>query len=328
MTTASIKRRSWWLILMAPFVFGIHAHAASPLDGVQVRHILVSRSTLPVDVPSPGVYAPMGFYVLDGLITAALVENKAKRQREAWRQDIADLSGDPRVVAWMDQFQLDLGATLKTRFGVSDAVVETFGAHERRQRREVELAPEPVLSALVFNEIRPERHCGALGLAINFGSAYLKQTKDIKRRPVEIYVPRTELTQVVVSEWCLPGSETSYRTYKVGEQRITSTDALIGVLDQRKQELLDALRTPPTGNIDPKRVATIVPRERPFYVVAYGRQRSWIASIDHQLLRLVPNSNLEEVRCSSACGPINRAQAEEHARRAEWERENGQLQVN
>jgi len=61
--------------------------------------------------------------------------------------------------------------------------------------------------------------------------------------------------------------------------------------------------------------------------VAYGKQRTWIATSDHQLLRSVPNSNLEEVRCNNACGPTTHAQAEEQARRAEWERGNGQLQV-
>jgi len=306
---------------------GMHAHAASPLDGVQVRQILVSRSALPIDVSAPDAHTPMGFYVLDGLIAAALVENKVKRQREVWRQDIADLRGDPRVVAWMDQFQGDLGAVLKTHFGSSDAVVETFATHEQRHSREVQLAPVAVLSALIFNEIRPQRHCGALGFAVNHGSAHLKKSKDIKRRPFEIYVPKPERTQVMLSEWCRPGSEQSYRSIKVGEQRIASADELIAVLDKRKQELLAALASPPTGDIDPKRVATIAPRERPFYVVAYGKQRSWIATTDHQLLRLVPNLNLEEIRCSNACGAIQRAQAQERARRSTWERENGKLLV-
>lgn len=130
---------------------------------------------------------------------------------------------------------------------------------------------------------------------------------------------------MIVLKWCLPGSEAGYRTNKVGDQIVKSADALIAVLDQRKREILDALATPPTDSIDLKRMGTMVPRERPFCVVAYGPQQSWIATADHQLMRSVPNSNLEEIRCNNACGPIKRAQAAERARRAEWGRGHGQL---
>jgi|GEM_PF-3425964 len=49
--------------------------------------------------------------------------------------------------------------------------VQNRRSHQQRQNREVKLAPEPALSVLVLNEIRPQRHCGALGIALNYGIA-------------------------------------------------------------------------------------------------------------------------------------------------------------
>jgi hypothetical protein len=60
-------------------------------------------------------------------------------------------------------------------------------------------------------------------------------------------------------------------------------------------------------------------------VASFGRSRSWIARPDHQILRMVPNGALEAVSCSSACGPLERAMAEERARREAWIKDNGDM---
>lgn len=313
-------------LLAAPLAFA----AQTPLDGFKATHILVSQGKPPLDVPpvmSSGPAVAAG--LIGGLVLQMIVMKMPgtvdQRRTAKHRKLIADLAGDPAILEWTTRFRSEVSDRLRIRYGTATTTLEQFDSAEQRQRREVALDQSSVLKAEVNVTLLPHRDCGIVGVVMSRGEAYFKKALDIKRRAVETYVPKTEAALVLSSEWCLPGSRNTYKERKVGENRIDTVAELMPILDLRKAEILEALVELPVDSIDPERIGTIGPRDHPFHITRYGRERSWIADAGQSIVRLVPNGALQEYECNSACGPFERAKAIEKVRREDWISRNGAM---
>lgn len=304
--------------------------AEMPMDGVRADHILVSTSAPPLDVPVAKGNASVGLIfigggLIHGLVAMGIQKSIDKSRTKRHRRYIEDLALDPAMADWAHQFRAEVAQSLQRSHGSETTSVEQFDGDRGRERRELALAPQPVVSARVSITLMPHRDCGSLGVALAWGTAYLKETKDVKRRPIKVYTPKPEIAQALSSEWCLPGSINTHQQRKFGGTKVADIRQLLAILDARKRELLDALATPPVAAIDADRRGTIGPRNYPYYVVSYGRERSWIASLDHEVLRLVPNRALEPFECNVGCTKHDRAMAEERERREQWIGANGPM---
>jgi hypothetical protein len=305
--------------VLATYWMPVAAHAEGALAGIQTRHVLVATPERALDVARPSMAGiPLFGGIVEGLIAEAIRENRELARWKREREILAPLAEAPEVKLLIDSFQKGVAEVLAKNYGVAGVPPELVDSERSRQRQELQLAPDKVLSATIFNTFAASR-CGRLGVYLAYGSGYMKQTQDIKRKKIEVYVPRHERTLAVVSDWCLPDGMLDGIGSELQEPPLT-VEQLLAHLEQASTEVLDALRRDPLAQLDEHRVGTHGMRFDPYVIVEYHAGRTLVASEDRHLLRWIPAGAMPETRCNNACGPLRKAQAEERARRAEWQK--------
>lgn len=292
--------------------------SANSFAGLNADNILVIVPERQLDAtrPTSAVVPVLG--LLQGLIATAIVEGRQKRAWLKQRELLRPLSDDPEVKVAMETLRTELARAVQGIYAEESVEVEVVQSEAERERREIALAPKPVLSIFVVNEIGGYRaDCGRTGTYLVYGTGAKKQTMNIKRKPIEVYVPRPERRLAVFSEWCLPGVGKATKDGLDADETRFLVAHLLPLLSRSRSEVLDVLQNDRLGEVG-YRTGTHGSRSEPYFIAEYGRERTLIANPDHSVLKWVSNDDLAEIQCNNACGPLRRAQAAEHVRRKAW----------
>ncbi len=161
--------------------------------------------------------------------------------------------------------------------------------------------------------------CFNVGVALSYGTGYMKQTRDIRRKPIEVYVSRPERVRAVISEWCRPEVRELGRDGLAPEEMQKLFADLLPELARARDEVLSVLQS-----ADYDAIGDQVPTHRylkeKIALVAYRPNRTLIANKNGTLLKWVPAALIKDYKCGKQrCASVLRAQAEERERRRRWE---------
>lgn len=286
------------------------------LSGTKTDLVLVAAPERALDATRPVAGGVPGIGLLQGMIATAIVERRALSLWLESRELIRPLSEQPEVKEAIRALRDDAARAAQILYGDDAVKVKNVASESERQRVEVALAPKPVLSVRTINELGYPWGCGRTGVYLVFGSGTIKKTLNIRRKPIEVYVARPQHQLAVVSEWCLPEGKFAKDGLDAAETR-QFVAQLLPLLNRAREEVLSTLETDSLGDIG-YRAGTHGSRSNPYFIAEYGRERTLIASPDHSVLKWVASDSVKEIECHNACGPIERAQAEEHVRKRAW----------